>query len=361
MEEERSDSSRRLTRPARGRLVANVLRGVWRSTPPDSLDLTEESLAHIAPLLARAGSGGLAWWRLRGTPLADAPDVQPLRDLYRYYTLQMSHLEHQLSDTVRFLRAAGVEPIPVKGWAMGRLYPERGLRPYGDVDLAVASSQYDTAAAALEDPDRPPCPVELHPTFAELPDRSFEEIFERSHLVELHDTEIRVLAHEDHLRLLALHALNHAFWRPLWLCDLAVMMESLSDHLDWELCMTGDPWRSQGVRCALKLAGELLGADMSAVPPTWLEPPLPTWMVPAALRSWGAEAHYMSGPHMEEYLRDPRHLLRGMRLRWPNPIEATYRVRAPYNNLPRLSFQIAETVHRTAAFIRRLPHRRRTG
>jgi len=30
----------------------------------------------------------------------------------------------------------GVEPILGKGWAIARLYPERGMRPYGDIDLA---------------------------------------------------------------------------------------------------------------------------------------------------------------------------------------------------------------------------------
>jgi hypothetical protein len=37
-------------------------------------------------------------------------------------------------------------------------------------------------------------------------------------------------------------------------------------------------------------------------------------------------------------------------MRWPNGIEATVGLRGPFNGLPRLPFQVAECVTRTARF-----------
>ena len=53
--------------------------------------------------------------------------------------------------------------------------------------------------------------------------------------------------------------------------------------------------------------------------------------------------------------RHPAQLLRGLRLRWPNPIQATVRVGGPFNELPRLPFQLWECVLRTAHFITQVP------
>jgi hypothetical protein len=47
-------------------------------------------------------------------------------------------------------------------------------------------------------------------------------------------------------------------------------------------------------------------------------------------------------------------LLKALRTRWPNPIEATVGTRGPFNNWPRLPFQIGESLLRTASFAARL-------
>ena len=45
---------------------------------------------------------------------------------------------------------------------------------------------------------------------------------------------------EDQLRQLCLHLLRHGACRPLWLCDVAVMLESLPGDFDWDRCLGGD-------------------------------------------------------------------------------------------------------------------------
>jgi hypothetical protein len=58
--------------------------------------------------------------------------------------------EREIADVLALLRAEGIEPVLVKGWAIARLYPDAGLRPYGDIDLCIRPDQFAQAGRALE-------------------------------------------------------------------------------------------------------------------------------------------------------------------------------------------------------------------
>ena len=66
-------------------MVARILAGAWRTSPPP-LDLSRAALVAAAPLLVASGAAGLAWWRLRGSPLAEAAEEAGLRQAYRLHT-----------------------------------------------------------------------------------------------------------------------------------------------------------------------------------------------------------------------------------------------------------------------------------
>src|SRR5437016_12703833 len=139
---------------ALGRLIARALSGAWRSdVPPLALSSTE--LSEIAPILLRTGEGGLLWWRVRSTPLADTAAAVELLEVYRHFALQAAIRDRHLVQALTLLRSAGVEPLLVKGWAVARLYPSPGLRPYGDLDFCVRPDQFARAQAALRDSDAP--------------------------------------------------------------------------------------------------------------------------------------------------------------------------------------------------------------
>jgi len=354
--------SLRMDAVARGRLVARSLAGSWRSSPPQA-DLSPEELSVVGPILERQGSSGLAWATIRGTPLAELPEAGGLKDGFRHHTLQARLLEHFLLQAVPYFRDQGIEPMLAKGWAVGRLYPEAGRRPYGDLDLMVLPSDFQKAVLAQGSSDAPMARAELHQGFNELRDRSPKELFGRSRLETLTQPEtlngiqIRVFSPEDHLRLLALHALEHGLARPLWLCDLGVVLESLPGDFDWELCMWGEPWLSAGVRSALGLARSLLGVDLeeAGVPGPWREPPPPPWLETAALGALGADAHYMDLPDFGPLLNRPRGLLRAARLRWANPLEATFRMEAPWDEMPRFAVQAVDYLVRGVGFLGDLP------
>ena len=63
----------------------------------------------------------------------------------------------------------------------------------------------------------------------------------------------------------------------------------------------------------------------------------------------------MDSPSMAYSFLHPAELLRALRLRWPNPIQATVGVGGPFNELPRWPFQLWECVLRTAHFLTQVP------
>jgi hypothetical protein len=54
-------------------------------------------------------------------------------------------------------------------------------------------------------------------------------------------------------------------------------------------------------------------------------------------------------------LRRRANLVKALRARWPNAIEATYDAQSPYTRIPRAPFQLGLYLARAASFQARLP------
>ncbi len=335
----------RSKRLIRGKRIAQILAAEWSR----ALSLSTEELAQVASLLLNSGSAAWAWRQICQTSLRHTPAAHDLQQAYRLHTLQVAVKEREIAQVFAVLRARGLEPLLGKGWAIAREYPEPGLRPFGDIDLYVRRAQYDEVCAALQT-----CAaghaVDLHAGAAELDDRPFDDLYAHSRLVPVADGAARILGAEDNLRLLCLHFLREGALRPLWLCDIAVALEKLPPDFDWDYFLSGTPRRSDWVVATLSLAHELLGVR---VPVTVQTVPLPRWLVPTVLQLWG-QGKVTRGRRtkMASYWRQPTGVLHALRERWPNAIEATIGTRAPFNNWPRLPFQLVECVLRTTAFVR---------
>ncbi len=336
----------------RGRLVAELLAGSWRHSALPAI-CSGEDLDEIAELLISSGAGGLAWRRVRETDLSDAPFARQLRQAYRYQALQSALHHRSLKRVIPDLRSAGVEPMLVKGWSIARLYPELGMRPYSDLDLCVSPDHYNRARTVLQSPELQGSDVDLHLGFGTFDERQTEVIFARSQLVRLDELEVRVASAEDHLRLLCVHLLRHGAVRPLWLCDIGLLLETRGDDFDWDRCLAGSRRQADWVACVMGLAHQLLGAKIDGTPIAERAKNLPRWMVPAVLKEWGTP--YQFPGQVAVYLRHPgrmwRGLLRELPAHWPNPIEATASLRGPFNDVPRLPFQLGHIVSRTVALV----------
>jgi Uncharacterised nucleotidyltransferase len=335
-----------------GKAMAAALTGTWRRSPPP-LAMPAKEVAAVTPLLIASGAGALWWWRLRHSPGQLLTTREDLRQTYQHYAVHAAKHEREVAEVFRILRSAGLEPILLKGWAIGRLYPEAGLRPPGDIDLYVAPEKYQTARAVLNRPENREYWVDLdHDEIKKFKGRSFEDLYSRSELVTLHDTEVRTLGPEDHLRTLCLHLLKHGAWRPLWLCDIAAALESRPAHFDWDRCLGKNKRQEEWVLCTIGLAHRLLGAELGDAP---VSSDLPPWLPAGVLKQWNAPY----APVLPEFASDltthwraPGALLKNLGKRWPNPIQATVDAGGDFNEAPRLPFQIRHCLERGMKLLR---------
>jgi hypothetical protein len=242
-----------------------------------------------------------------------------------------------------------------KGWAVAGLYSERALRPYGDIDICVRPEEFELAQDVLRAPEAHDCWVDLHQSFSEIDERSFDELSARGQLVSCGSEQIRVLSWEDQLALSCIHLLKHGAWRPLWLCDVGVIIESLPAAFDWEICLGRNETRAHWIKCVIGLAQRLLGADISSLPvlARW---PAPAWLCQNVLKQWATPFAVNQPPMshpvpMSNLLRHPLGLPEGLRQRWPNPIIATISVNGKFNNLPRLPYQMANCLARVGRLL----------
>ena len=262
----------------------------------------------------------------------------------------------EIEEIISLLNSAGVQPVLVKGWAVARLYPEEGLRPYGDIDLCFLPDQYPKALVVLNSPEAARYSIDVHEGFAKLDDLSADELIARSEPAELGAARFRVLGEEDHLRILCTHLLRHSAWRPMWLCDIGVAIESRSAGFDWDRCLGSNSRVAEWVACAIGLAHRLLEARVDDTPVAERAKRLPGWLIPRVMRNWDEPfpenyppLSYL--PPMATYFRHPAGVLKALRKRWPDPIEATIRLRGPFNEMPRLPFQIGNVLWRIVRFL----------
>jgi hypothetical protein len=344
----------------KGKLVADALAGAWRSSDVPTLTLSETELDIVTPLLYDSGAAALGWHRISKTTLANSPSAELLHHAYRLQSLQSEIHEQQLEKVFSLLRQAEIEAVLAKGWATAGLYSARVLRPYGDIDICIRAEQFKLAEDILNGPEARDCWVDLHKHFSEIDDRTVEQLFARSRTVALGAEQIRMLGLEDQLALSCIHLLKHGAWRPLWLCDVGVIIESLPATFDWDICLGRSNTRANWIICAIGLAKHLLRADTTGLPDK-LNTELPAWLIDNVLKQWerpfAINQPPMSHPiPMADLLRHPSGLLEGLRQRWPNPILATISVNGEFNNLPRFPYQMANCISRIGRLLINSPN-----
>jgi Uncharacterised nucleotidyltransferase len=340
---------------ARGSLVATTLRASWRVSPPE-LHLSTEQLDEVTPLLYDSGAAGLGWWRVRETDLRATPSGELLHQAFRLLALQANIHQSKIQNIFRLMRAAGVEPILLKGWGIARLFPQPALRPYGDIDLFVRSRDSRAAKRVIESEAARGCWVDLHSRISELAETSAEDLFARSKLVSCGEEQVRVPGAEDHFALLAIHLLKHGAWRPTWLCDLGLLLESMPEDFDWDLCLGKNERRDNWILSAIGLAHELVGAEIAHEEIAARAREIPAWLARSVLKEWETPFAIDQPPMshrapMRSYLRHPRGFLSDLAHRWPNPILATISVNGKFNRLPRFPYQLGNCLARAGAFI----------
>ena len=289
-----------------GALVARVLEGAWRATPPP-LFLTPEELERVSSLLIGSGAAALGWWRVSRSNLATSPQAARLHDSARSLAIADAIRQSSIAEIAGILNGAAVSPLVFKGWAVAREYADSFLRPFGDFDLLVRQADVEVARKVLHkhsDPlwsrpeqddfqlhlaaSRSAQTVDLHLGLHDRYHCPPETLFARGVPVHLPGGQQLILPRaEDHLRIVALHFFRHGGWRPLWLCDVAALVENAGATFDWEMCFTQDVRTAEWICAAIALAAALLGCRDDLVPAQWRKP-APAWLVASILESWRA-------------------------------------------------------------------------
>ena len=196
-----------------------------------------------------------------------APDVQSVFRTASYHTTaQNLLLLKELGDLLAHLRAAGVEPLVLKGMALGTtIYPSLFTRPMSDLDLLIAEADIDTVkqifqASGYRDMGLNPeqntaFPAHLHvwrdypndqriiieahwSLFHEVGFRqlNLSEVWRRARQVDFEGQTFRVLDPIDHL----IHACGHLLlhhtqsWNLIWLFDLRMLIKHYGAQWDWQ-------------------------------------------------------------------------------------------------------------------------------
>lgn len=350
-----SMGTQRRPSPPAGWQAARILSGSWRADPPTPT-FTQAELASVEAELMASGSGGLAWWRIHQNPaLRDTEVGVRFHDAFRLHALHAGLHKARIVSVLQAFHAGNIDPVLLKGWASAGLYPERGMRPFGDIDFWVAPQDLDRARAVVASLE-PGDGVDLdHPL--ELSGSSITDMRARSIPATIDGVPLRVLADEDALRVCAIHFLAGASWRPLSLCDVAAALESRSPTFDWDLCLTDDRATREWVLAAIGLASRLLGASREGVPSA--RDPLPSWLTREVIRRWSQPwpARY----HLEPLptLAHPIEFARGLGYRWPTSMTSSIRMRVPPNKIPRLPIKIADGITRAIHYTKRPAQRNR--
>lgn len=309
----------------RGRKLAAALRGSWRSV--QGADRIEVDRG-LADLLVTHGCGGLGF-RVADRDRLDPAALECLHDAYRWNALNARRQERDIAAAKRCLAEAGIEMTLGKGFAVARHYPGPGLRPCGDIDLYVAAGDAERAAAVLAS-SAPGIAIDLHRGCADLTDRDASESRRRTATVTVEAESISLFGFEDHLRLLCLHTARHGALRAMWLCDIALLAETLPEGFDVAYFSSGDPGRTDLAFRVLGLAHTLLGARLDRVGVDRARLLPPPWMESAVLSEWGRArtSHGTRRPWRSEMSR-PWRWPRAVLDRWPNGLEAAHETGTP--------------------------------
>ncbi|MBC7898461.1 MAG: nucleotidyltransferase family protein [Saprospiraceae bacterium] len=281
-------------------------------------------------------------------------------DNYRWHLLRLKRHEIMLRRAFGRFRECGFEPILIKGWAIAKLYPWGVPRFFGDIDLAVTSSDFENAFRFCQHDDIRILDIDLHNEFRHLDTQPWDELFGRSQLIDLEGTDIRVLCPEDHLRVLCVHWLTDggAYKEKLW--DIYYAVENRGPDFNWDLCLiTASEVRRRWIIYTIGLAHEYLGLEIGDLPFADEAKNTPKWLRRAVEKEWKSP-----GPPLPIHtcLGDRKLFLEQIRKRFPpNPIQSTVDMEGSFDADTTTYYQIGSFFKRLSPSVKRVLTTIRTG
>ena len=275
-----------------------------------------------------------------------------MTDDLKWYLLTQKKAERNILAAFQALRSEAIEPILIKGWAAARNYPETVPRFFGDTDLAVSAADYEKAKSLVQ--THPSLRgVDLHRELRHLDTLDWDRLFSNSKLVDIDAEQVRILAPEDHLRVMCVHWLTNGGEHRDRLFDIVYAVENRPANFDWSKCLdVVSPARRSWIVCTIGLAHKYLDLSLDGLPFASEAREIPNWLTKSVERSWTSDSRLRG---IDESITDRKAFLRQVRNRLPpNPIQSTVFCEGRFDDRPRIGYQMRDMVGRIIPSIKRL-------
>lgn len=277
----------------------------------------------------------------------------PIDDVARWNLLQWKAQRMRVARAFELFRSYSIEPILIKGLAAARFYPPSKLRQAIDIDLAVPRKDFETATQISESQNANGLIIDVHRELRHLDTLDWDDLFENSCLIEIDDTDVRVLRPEDSLRVLCVHWLNDGGASKDRLWDISYAIENRPSDFDWARFLGSvTERRRRWFVCTLGLARRFLGLDLDGTPVASEAYNIPRWIIKTVEREWSAKNRLWP---MEASLNNPVKMAQQIakRLR-PNPIQATISMEGSFDARTRLFYRLGDVFSRIPSSYRRI-------
>ena len=258
----------------------------------------------------------------------------------KWHLIQQKALTLCLASIFDEFRISSIDAICLKGWSVARFYPEGRIRSYNDIDLVVANRDYEKALELVRKGQFSGIAIDLHRGIRDRDTLSWEQLFSRSYLTQLHDAEVRVLGDEDNLRITSTHWLidGGEFKEKLW--DIFYLVSNRREVFDWDRCLNAaGPTRRTWVLAAVATARDYLGLNVSGLPREFTEFELPSWYKETLERKWVREP-MLRIPLLSCWKRPDLLVQQIQRGFPPNPIAATTDTEGAIDHTARWPYQL---------------------
>ena len=272
---------------------------------------------------------------------------------FRWNLLQRKAAERRVQQAFNLFREHNIEPILIKGLAAAQVYPESKFRNSIDIDLAVSSSVFETAADISRSVEAAGLAIDLHRELRHLDTVHWDDLFTNSKLLQLEQGTIRVLRPEDHLRVLCVHWLTDGGSNKDRLWDIYYLIDNRPAEFDWDRFLKSvDVKRQRWLICTVGLAQRFLGLDLSDTPIEREARDLPQWFVKTVEQEWASKTRLVP---LEASLFDPKLLFKQIKKRFqPNPIWATVQMNGSFDARTRFFYQIGSFFKRIPSSVKRV-------
>lgn len=271
-------------------------------------------------------------------------------DEAKWLELSYAATEQRLTDCFKYVSPKH-NAILIKGWSISRFYDPGHYRISTDIDLLFAP--VDESGISDEIKDLPPSiSIDAHFGPRHLDTLTFQDLLDRSYIVELNGVPIRVLADEDNLRVSAVHWLidGGVYREKLW--DIYYLVKNRSERFDWARCLEANgPIRKTWILAAIATARDYLDLDVSGIPEEARDFVLPGWYAQTLEREWklGVYTRYP----LLDLLTRPKMLLDQLKRKFPpNRIAATIDSETPIENTSRIPAQVKSLTKKASSFAR---------